>query len=203
MSIQRQIVLRYRDDGHVRFEIPALLCEAANAERIREGLLAIEGVYRVKLYCRSKKISIRYHESVCSFIDLAKRLYQLITNLEKQGKLNPEGVSQAKRKWNPGARLKNIKPARWMGEKYTEAKDTVQAAKVLGKLGLKKPKAFVKDPETTIINFLNDILVIYVIKVHWTRITQQWIPHPILYRYEWTAAFYLMFLLMRSRRPKK
>ncbi len=49
------------------------------------------------------------------------------------------------------------------------AKETVQAAKVLTKLGLKKPKAFLKDPEKSIIDFLNDILVLFLIKLHWEK----------------------------------
>jgi hypothetical protein len=203
MSIQRQIVLRYRDEGYVRFALPSLLCAKTIAESICGRLLAIEGIYQVNLSRRNKKLSVHFQETICSFHKLAKDLYQLIADLEKNDAFQPQASLLPKRKWETGEKIKNIKAARWIEEKYTEAKETVQAARVLGKLGLKKPKAFVKDPETTIINFLNDILVLYVIKVHWNRITQQWIPHPIQYRYEWTAAFYLMYLLMRSRRPKK
>jgi len=39
-------------------------------------------------------------------------------------------------------------------EKFGDAKETVQAAKVITRLGMKKPTAFMKDPEKAIIDFL-------------------------------------------------
>jgi hypothetical protein len=72
----------------------------------------------------------------------------------------------------------------------------------VGKIGTKGPKALFKDPEKATIDFLNDVLVLYLIKTHWTRITQEWLVKPIVHRYEWMAVFYLFFLLVRSRRPK-
>jgi hypothetical protein len=69
-------------------------------------------------------------------------------------------------------------------------------------LGLKNKKSLLNDPEKAIIDFFNDILVLYLIKLHWTRITKEWIPKPWAFRYQWMAIFYLFYLLMRSRRPK-
>ena len=200
MSIQREFVLRYRTEGHVRFQIPPLLCDVTVAKTLTDAISAIDGVYRVSLNCRQKKLSVRYQETVCDFTELAKQLYQLIGKLEKKGALKP--LIPSKTKWKAGDKLKSSKAGMWANEKYTEAKETLQAAKVLAKLGIKKPKAFVKDPEQTIINFFNDVLVLYLIKIHWQRIIQEWLPHPIRHRYEWTAVFYLSYLLMRSRKPK-
>jgi hypothetical protein len=52
------------------------------------------------------------------------------------------------------------------------------------------------------IDFFNDILVLFLIKLHWTNITQQWLLKPLKYRYEWMALFYMFFLLVRSRKKK-
>jgi hypothetical protein len=79
----------------------------------------------------------------------------------------------------------------------------VQAAKILTKVGLKKNKALIDDPEKAVIDFLNDVLVLFLIRLHWDRITKEWIPNPFKYRNEWMALFYMLFLLMRSRKPKK
>jgi len=98
--------------------------------------------------------------------------------------------------------LNILKLTRWTKEKVGEVKETVQAAKVLTKLGMKKPKAFVKDPEKAIIDFLNDILVLFLIRLHWGEITQNWLVKPLKYRYEWMALFYMFFLLVRSRKQK-
>ncbi|MDD1614053.1 MAG: hypothetical protein LUP98_05325, partial [Methylococcaceae bacterium] len=100
------------------------------------------------------------------------------------------------------SRLGDFKATRWAKEKFGDAKETVQAAKVITRLGMKKPKAFMKDPEKAIIDFLNDILVLFLIRLHWNDITQNWLVKPLKYRYEWMALFYMFFLLVRSRKKK-
>jgi len=59
--------------------------------------------------------------------------------------------------------------------------------------------------ERTVINFLNDIAALYLVKIHWDLITKRWTQAPFTYRYEWLTVFYLVFLLVRSRKqaPKK
>ena len=207
MSIQKKFIIRYRDDGHVRFEIPEQLCDKAVANLLTDEILKIEGVYRVRIFRKQGKLSVNYQEAVCDFALLAKRLFQLISELDKQGLLVAQVVNEVgsnqKTQWNIKARVKDWKASRWATRKYSDAKETVQAAKVITKLGLKKPNSFIKDPEKAIIDFLNDILVLYLIKLHWTRITQEWLPRPWLHRYHWTAVFYLFYLLMRSRKPKQ
>jgi len=49
MSIQKEFVLRYRDDGHVRFQIPARICHVDAAKAVTDGISGIDGVYRVNL----------------------------------------------------------------------------------------------------------------------------------------------------------
>jgi len=99
--------------------------------------------------------------------------------------------------------LGDFKATRWAKEKFGDVKETVQAAKVITRLGMKKPKAFMKDPEKAIIDFLNDILVLFLIRLHWNDITQNWLVKPLKYRYEWMALFYMFFLLVRSRKKSK
>ena len=203
MSIQKECVLRYREDGHVRFQIPAQLCKVDAANAITTGISGIEGVYRVKLYRSQQKLSIRFNEVACYFKSLARQLFALLAELEQQGALQTQQVpTVAQWKGKLSAKLDTFKVTRWAKEKLDEAKETVQAAKVLTKLGINKPKAFLKDPEKSIIDFLNDILVLFLIKLHWGEITQNWLVKPLKYRYEWMALFYMFFLLVRSRRQK-
>ncbi len=206
MSIQKYFIVRYRNEGHVRFEIPEQLCNKKIAKTITSKILEIEGVYKADLFIRRRKLSIRFQEIVCDFRQLAKHLFQLLAELEQQGllvaqviqELSVNNETQGKLK----SKIKKWKATQWVTEKYGDAKETVQAAKTITKLGFKKPKLFVQDPEKALIDFLNDILVLYLIKLHWSRITQEWIPKPWAFRYQWTAVFYLFYLLMRSRRPK-
>ncbi len=206
MSIQKEFVLRYRIDGHVRFQIPALVCDATIAKAITDNLLAIDGVYRVNLYRNQHKLSIRFQESVCDFKSLARQLFQLLTELEKNGAFEQKTFVDTGQisawKERAKAKLNSFGATRWAKEKYSDAKETVQAAKIITKLGMKKPKGFINDPEKAMIDFFNDILVLFLIKLHWTNITQQWLLKPLKYRYEWMALFYMFFLLVRSRKKK-
>jgi hypothetical protein len=203
MSIQKEFVLRYREDGHVRFQIPARICNIDVAKAVTDGISGIDGVYRVNLYRSQQKLSIRFKESVCDFKSLAKLLCDLLTDLEKKGDLKPKPVSKSTLwKEKAKAKLDAFKPTRWAKEKFGDAKETVQAAKVITRLCMKKPTAFMKDPEKTVIDFLNDILVLFLIKLHWNDITQHWLLKPLKHRYEWMALFYMFFLLVRSRKQK-
>ena len=203
MSIQKEFVLRYRVDGHVRFQIPDQICNVDVAKAVTDGISGIDGVYRVNLYRSQQKLSIRFDESVCDFKLLARQLFNLLAALEKNGDLKPKPVAKSVPwKEKAKAKLDGFKATRWAKEKYGDAKETVQAAKVITKLGMKKPKAFMNDPEKAIIDFLNDILVIFLIRLHWNNITQHWLVKPLKHRYEWMALFYMFFLLVRSRKQK-
>jgi hypothetical protein len=204
MAIQKQFVLRYRDEGHLRFEIPAQFCDVATAKVLTAALLTVEGVYRVQVYRSQKKLSIRYQDSVCEFKSLARQLFQIITDLEQKKQDAQSLVSKAAESTsNIKNKVKNLAVSKWFSRKYDDTQETLQAAKILTKLGLTKNKALVKDPEKAVIDFLNDALVIFLIRLHWDHITKLWIPNPFKYRNEWMAVFYMLFLLMRSRKPKK
>lgn len=204
MTIQKEFVLRYRDNGHVRFQIPQRASEDRIARLITDQIVLIEGVRAVRLYRSQKKLSIRFDEVACNFPGLASRLFQALAELERQGVFAPQAVVELPKNKHfiLKERFQHTRINRWLGEKYQAAKETVQAAKIIGKLTTKGPKALIKDPEKATIDFLNDILVLYLIKTHWTRITQEWLVRPFVYRYEWMAVFYLFFLLVRSRRKK-
>jgi len=204
MAIQKQFVLRYREEGHLRFEIPVQFCDAAIAKTLANKLLSIDGVYRVRVYRGQKKLSIRYQETICDFKNLAKLLFQIIADLETEATQIAllEGIGKKTSKRQIKEKLKQSKVSLWFSRKYDDTKETLQAAKILTKAGLKGQKKFFNDPEKAIIDFLNDVLVLFLIRLHWDRITKEWIPKPLTYRYEWMAIFYMIFLLMRSRKPK-
>jgi hypothetical protein len=206
MPIQREFVLRYRSKGHIRFQVPERISSAPFIIDFTGQLEAIEGVVSVKLFSKQLKLSIRFNESVCSFNTLIKKMHALLEMLEQATPWHAKTTETKKPvlSWRNrfSNKMSSMKASSWLRGKYSDAKETVQAAKVLTKLGMKKPRAFLKNPEQTIIDFLNDILVLYLIKIHWGRITKEWIPNPFKYRYEWLAVWYLFFLLMRSKRTK-
>lgn len=206
MSIQKQCVLRHRAEGHVRFQLPAALCHRDISENVATKIKLIDGVYRVNFYARQGKVSIRFQETVCDFTQLVKQLFELFGELETSGELivqtekKPSLVSKLSAKVSEKA--DKFAATRWLKTKTIEAKETLHAAKIVTNLALKKPNGLLKDPEKAVIDFLNDILVLFLIRLHWDHITKLWLISPFKYRYEWLATFYMFFLLIRSRKSK-
>jgi len=204
MSIQKKIIVRHREYGHVRFQIPDECVGETAAHRLVDKIILLDAVSRIQIYRKAKKLSIRFNEDRCDFKQLAKALYQIIAELEKEGCFVERAeVSAGQTRQKIGQKIKNSKVSRWFNDKYKATRETVQAAKIVTKVGMKGPKTLINDPEKAIIDFFNDVLTLYLIKLHWTRITQEWIPRPFVHRYEWLATFYLFYLLIRSRRPQK
>ena len=54
--------------------------------------------------------------------------------------------------------------------------------------------------EKAVINFLNDLVAFYLVKVHWELISQRWLKDPVKHANAWLTVFYLMFLLVRYRK---
>ncbi|MDD5036373.1 MAG: cation transporter [Methylococcaceae bacterium] len=190
MSLQQDVIIRYRDEEHVRFELPASLCAGEKAERLVAGLRRIEGVYRVDLFSRQRKLAVRFMSTVVDFLALARGLAALLDELASAVET---GLSTSKGAVNH--------PASWVKEKYQEFKETVTAAAILVKAGTRKPQAFLPSSDTTL-GFLTDILVLYLIKLHWHAILHEWIRKPWQHKSEWMATVYMIFLMMRSRMPK-
>lgn len=90
-------------------------------------------------------------------------------------------------------------PTRWLRDKLGR----VGAPATTANLPARRSAGLPWLKESTVIEFLNDALVLFLIKLHWHMITQHWLRQPWRYRYEWLAALYLIYLLVRSRRPKK
>lgn len=194
-SLYRQVLVRYRAPGHVRFQLPDALCEAGRAQRLEDALRRVDGVYRVDLYRRQGKLSIRYDEAFCDMPALARGLGEGIASAMAESVLPVSGYGLAVLGQSA---IAASKPARWLKEKYQEAAETLTAAKLLVQRGRTPAQR-----ERFVLEFCNDVLVLYLIKAHWQAITTQWMRRPWLYRYEWTAAFYMIYLLVRWRRSKR
>lgn len=196
-SLQRQVVLRFRAPGHVRFSLPRILCQSEAAERLRAGLKRQAGVTRIDLLPRQRKLSIRYTEETIGFKSLAAALAALISEI--QASLEPHGgtgLAPAR----AGSRLTRARL--WTNAKAQELRETLAALRIVlqDKLGGKLQASPERSKFFT--EFLTDILVLYLIKTHWTLITQQWLKRPWQHRYEWLASLYMIYLLVSSKKPK-
>jgi hypothetical protein len=196
--------VRLNQPCYLRLQAPIQACSEDAAEALQQGLLAVSGVYQAKMYIGQQKLVVRYHAALCSCGELAQQLYQLLDELDQNGlfyiaepALPADAAPTA-----PGLRqrLSQSRIGRWWSETTQAAQETVQAMKIIGKVSTRGPKALIKDPEKAAIDFLNDILALYLIRSHWNHITQQWLPNPWRHRYEWLSVFYMFFLLVRSRK---
>jgi len=200
-ALARQIVVRYRGDGHVRFALPALLCEEPYAGALEDSLRGLAGVYRVTLYRRQRKLSVFYDRHACSLHAVARCLHGALTAPAAQMQREASVASLAQK-------LRVARPLQWLKDKRDQAQAKFTGLKTKAQLLSRfaalqiqhQPMLQNVFSEKAAINFFNDIVVFYLIKVHWEMITQKWLKSPIKYRNAWFSTFYLVFLLVRYRK---
>jgi hypothetical protein len=211
-SLLKQVLLRHRSEGHLRFELPESLCTDAALGRLHQALLALQGVYRVDCYAAQRKLSVRYQEGVCSPRQVAARLRDEIAAIEA----SPEPARRSAAPQAHGhhaAREQAQHALTWLKAKTERLRS--RAVDWRAKAAAFKSYAQVHaahDPvlrhamtldERTVISFLVDITALYLVKVHWDLITKRWIQAPFAHRYEWLTIFFLVFLLVRFRKQPR
>lgn len=204
MDLARQIIVRYHADGHVRFQLPPALCASPVAERLVRELRRIEGVYRVDLSGRQRKLSIRFNAHFCDRDSLQTALDRFISAIEWAGlSANEVGDGTAlPRALQIHLKDLDLHPLRWARGKLGEVRQTAKATRLLLKGRAVRERVSTLVTEDHVLQVLNDVLVLYLIRVHWPLIVGYWVRQPWRYRYDWMAVFYMMYLLMRSRRAR-
>jgi hypothetical protein len=198
-DLLRRFVLRLREPGHLRFDLPAELCDDASASMLAAALMRHDGIYRVLTFVRSGKLSIRYDTVVLTEGQIFKILAAAVTALSAKAKaVAPAAASGGWR--GIGERLQNLPVARWGREKLRQGRLAARAVQQLALLKSGKPAPLPFDAKEWGIHFINDLVAFYLIRVHWTRITQQWLPNPLAFRYQWLTIIYLTFILVRYRK---
>lgn len=196
-TLWQSVTVRHRGPGHVRFDLPAPLLTADAVAALESGLRRIDGVYRVFLFPGQGKLSIRWAEEVCSLADIARVLAALV------GRIAEGGAVPARSRPGLVRRITQTVPvARWRA-RYDDLR---AKGRVLFKLmALKSGGTAVLpfDAKDWAIHFANDLVVFYLIRLHWDRIVGQWLPRPWSFRYQWMTVVYLVFLLVRFRKAKK
>ena len=206
-ALARQIVVRHRESGHIRFALPAEICSAAATSALNEAIRAQSGVYRVTLYASEGKLSVFYDEHVCSVHDVARKLFSALAILPLENDQTRAGRAHAV---NPPGEPAPMSERLGAGLQTLEARARQQLDHLLQRLsryrqfrGLQarvQPVLESALTEKAIINFLNDLLAFYLIRVHWDLITQRWLREPLKFRNAWLTIFYLVFLLVRYRK---
>ena len=195
MSTNQRIILRYRGEGHLRFELPKELLESAFCDRLTDALMGQLGIYRTTVYSRLGKLSIRYFPGLTDVKTIAHFLSAQVSLLEPQLHGNvgaaPTGL----------ARGDVFVASDWIDRAIHETQETLSATGiVLRRLFGETDSA--NGPPRLMLEFFTDLLVLWLIKTHWHLITQHWLKRPWTFRYEWSASLYLIFLLVRSKKTK-
>lgn len=213
-SLSRLIAVRHKEAGHLRLELPPQLAGPAARAHLDAGLRQAAGVYRVGFEEEGRRLSIWFDAGQCAIGDVAGRLRGLLDSLPAES----------------APRAPSATPAAAGGTWAAPARDPFAAARQAfergaGRVGdtvhrlldrLRHPGApagslqaklhpMLKGAltEQATINFLNDVLAFYLIKVHWDLVTKRWMKNPVAHADTWLAVFYLLFLLMRYRKSAK
>jgi hypothetical protein len=203
-DLARRILVRHREPGYLRLELPGEICHAAAAERIDAALRQVGGVYRVTLYPAQRRLAVSFDAHVCNATDVARGLKACLVGL-------PEPVADATAAAAPARPLGgSLNPALHDGARQARRAfaglrrqiETLRRPKAVpGSLQAKlQPMLANALTEKAIINFLNDLVAFYLVKVHWELISQRWLKEPVKNANAWLTVFYLMFLLVRYRK---
>lgn len=202
-ELARRIVVRHREAGYLRLELPGEICHATATTLIEDALRQVVGVYRVTVHAAQRRLVVWYEAHACSAADVARALKACLGRLPS---------SQAEAAPAPAASLPAVsllpviadagKQARRLlgelGSRVGSALDSgADPAGVKGKL---QPVLSSALSEKAITNFLNDVVAFYLIRVHWDLISKRWLQEPIKHANAWLTVFYLVFLLVRYRK---
>jgi len=207
--VSRQILVLHKSAGHVRFALPATLANPGSAAVIEAALLRIPGVRLVRIDVGTGKMGVHYDPIACSLRQLALVLKGSLEEATAAARPAASAAPSAAGVGAIGRQLaQGMKQAEALARRLVQGvetrlapRQTAAASVAPGKL---TPLRRAFNPsllnEKAVINFANDIVAFYLIRVHWNLITQQWIKAPLQHGSAWLTVFYLTFLLVRYRK---
>jgi|GEM_PF-213186 len=207
--ISRQILVLHKSAGHVRFALPATLANPGSVAVIEAALLRIPGVRLVQIDVGTGKMGVHYDPIACSLRQLALVLKGSLdaaaaaAQPAAPGKLAASGFSEIGQQLSQGVKQAET-VARHFLQRVQAQLAPPQSAAANAASGKLTPLRRAFNPsllnEKAVINFANDIVAFYLIRVHWNLITQHWIKSPLRHADAWLTVFYLTFLLVRYRK---
>lgn len=199
--LSRLIGVRHKEDGHLRLELPPELCGPAARAHLEAGLRQQPGVYRVEFETAARRLSIRFEPQQCDLKAVARHLRNLLDSLPAEPAAaaapSADPLATARQAVERGAKEINVRLRRLLD---TLREPGAPEGSLQARL---QPVLKSALTEKAAINFLNDILMFYLIKVHWDLITKRWMKDPVGHASAWATTFYLVFLLVRYRKSNK
>jgi len=206
-DLARRIVVRHREAGYLRLELPAEIGHPAAVAAIEAALRQVTGVYRVAFYAAQRRLVVSYDAHVCTAADVARALKGCLHALPGSSVAAPvaaaaeHAVVALPAKLTPALQDAARQARRAFARLRHRIEVLRQPKAPPGSLQAKlQPMLANALTEKAIINFLNDLVAFYLVKVHWELISQRWLKDPVKYANAWLTVFYLMFLLVRYRK---
>jgi hypothetical protein len=197
LSIFRQIVLRHQSEGYLRFSLPDFLCQPEVAASITAGLTEVSGIYGVSLYQGQKKLAIRFTERLCSARQVMRHLHAAVAAvLARPARLQMVSGSSS----TQPVVMRPISFIRlWLLSKWREISETAQAFWIILRRAYHASGFATGQQPRWLKDFMNDLLMLFLIKIHWHQLLTEWLPRPWTYRYEWAATIYLVYLSVQAK----
>ncbi|MDP2793967.1 MAG: heavy metal-associated domain-containing protein [Sulfurisoma sp.] len=193
-DLSRRIVVRHREAGYLRLELPTEICYPAAAAAVERGLREVTGVYRVTVSPAERRLVVRHDAHVCTAADVARGLKALLGDLPAAPGTVVAALDATLH--DAGAKARRAFAGLRAGLERLRHPDA-PAGSLQARL---QPVLANALTEKAIINFLNDLVAFYLIRVHWELISQRWLKDPVKYGNAWLTTFYLVFLLVRYRK---
>lgn len=194
-QLASRIVVCHREPGFLRLELPAELCTATRAEALERGAAALAGVRSAAVDRGWRRISLRHDPAVLGTAQLARRLAGLIDALPDETAAESAPRTDAAAPAGGG-----LQP---LLDRVRAALPPADAAPPGSLQARLLPVLDSALNEKAILNFFNDIVVFYLVRVHWDLITKQWLKQPLAHSNAWMTTFYLVFLLIRYRKSSR
>jgi len=206
-DLARRIVVRHREAGYLRLELPVGIGHPAAVAAIEAALRQVTGVYRVAFYAAQHRLVVSFDAPVCTTADVARALKGCLHTLPEASTSTPGAAAPAHAAAPAVARVipalqdAASQARRAFGQLRSRIEALRQPKAPPGSLQAKlQPMLANALTEKAIINFLNDLVAFYLVKVHWELISQRWLKNPVKHADAWLTIFYLMFLLVRYRK---
>lgn len=207
-DLARRIVVRHREGGYLRLELPPEICHAAAVAAIEAALRQVGGVYRLNFYVAQRRLAVSFDAHVCNASDVARALRACLGALPeaaaaaaREGTAAAHAASPLVERLNPALHDAARQARRAFAHLRVRIERLRQPKAAPGSLQAKlQPMLANALTEKAIINFLNDLVAFYLVKVHWELISQRWLKDPVKNANAWLTVFYLMFLLVRYRK---
>jgi hypothetical protein len=221
VELARQILVRHREPGYLRFELPAAICHEPALAALDAALRRVAGVYRVITYGADRRLVVWFDRHACPAADVARALKAALPSLpaapvdfeapaapadtasvsglppavEALGRVGL-GLFRSLR----DALIPAAPPVAAAAAPDAAASTAVTPTAVDAVRARLQPVLSGALSEKAVINFLNDVLAFYLIKVHWELISKRWLQDPVKHANAWLTVFYLVFLLVRYRK---